>query len=488
VNAPLRTVVYTRRRTERTDPSAPPTDDAVDEAPDGAAPTTGRPRPRSPLAVASVALPIVAFAYFGFTKYPELQIAVPIVFVLMLVAVRLTRKLNHGRAFDLAGIVLAGFATKFFLVAMRYDSIYGTYSGVGDADKYHEHGARLAAAYRNFDFSEPAERDVPGTGFIRIVTGYVYAIFTDEIAVGFIVYGLFGFIGCYLLYRAFELAMPEGNPKTYAVLIFFWPSMLFWPGSIGKEAWLIMGIGFFAYGAARILTNQAGGLPPAALGTWAIFMTRPHVILLLFMAFACGYALRPGSRFSALGPVGKAVGLALLILPGTLILGASNEFFGIEEFNQESIEAELEETSETTSQGGSKFSTPSPFNPVGYLIALITVLFRPFLFEADSLQMLLTSVEGMILGVMLARSLPQIVKSPALLRRWPYVAASLVYVAAFAFAFSSIGNFGILARQRVQMLPFVFVLLALPRARAALARPAVRPVSGAAAAPVPRPR
>jgi len=39
---------------------------------------------------------------------------------------------------------------------------------------------------------------------------------------------------------------------------------------------------------------------------------------------------------------------------------------------------------------------------------------------------------------------------------------ALVYLAVFFFAFGTISNFGILARQRSQAMPFVFVLLALP--------------------------
>ena len=51
------------------------------------------------------------------------------------------------------------------------------------------------------------------------------------------------------------------------------------------------------------------------------------------------------------------------------------------------------------------------------------------------------------------------------LRRWPYVAFILVYAAGFVVAFASIANFGILARERVQLLPFFLVLLAMPGAR-----------------------
>jgi hypothetical protein len=39
---------------------------------------------------------------------------------------------------------------------------------------------------------------------------------------------------------------------------------------------------------------------------------------------------------------------------------------------------------------------------------------------------------------------------------------ALVYLLVFFFAFGTIGNFGILARQRSQAMPFVFVILALP--------------------------
>ena len=43
-----------------------------------------------------------------------------------------------------------------------------------------------------------------------------------------------------------------------------------------------------------------------------------------------------------------------------------------------------------------------------------------------------------------------------------YAMFAAAYVLLFAFAFASINNFGILARQRVQMFPLMLVLLALP--------------------------
>jgi hypothetical protein len=48
------------------------------------------------------------------------------------------------------------------------------------------------------------------------------------------------------------------------------------------------------------------------------------------------------------------------------------------------------------------------------------------------------------------------------MRTIPYVAFALVYSAGFIIAFSSIANFGILVRQRVQLLPLYVVLLSIP--------------------------
>ena len=51
---------------------------------------------------------------------------------------------------------------------------------------------------------------------------------------------------------------------------------------------------------------------------------------------------------------------------------------------------------------------------------------------------------------------------PAMAFRRPYVLFCLVYTGIFAFAWSSFANLGALARQRVQVWPFVLLLLALP--------------------------
>ncbi len=52
---------------------------------------------------------------------------------------------------------------------------------------------------------------------------------------------------------------------------------------------------------------------------------------------------------------------------------------------------------------------------------------------------------------------------PVLALRYPYVAFAVVFTLLSALAFSGFGNFGLLARERVQLFPLVLVVLALPR-------------------------
>jgi hypothetical protein len=48
------------------------------------------------------------------------------------------------------------------------------------------------------------------------------------------------------------------------------------------------------------------------------------------------------------------------------------------------------------------------------------------------------------------------------MRRQPYVALAGTFTLLFVIAFSSLPNFGLLARQRVQLYPFFLVLLSIP--------------------------
>jgi hypothetical protein len=122
----------------------------------------------------------------------------------------------------------------------------------------------------------------------------------------------------------------------------------------------------------------------------------------------------------------------------------------------------LTETQARTSDDGSEFDAVAARSPFDIPGAAFSVLFRPLPYEARNLQTLVTSLEGAVLLILFVRNwrrLANIVPG----RRNPYLAFVGTYSLLFVVAFSNFGNFGLLARQRVQLFPFVLVLLMVAR-------------------------
>jgi hypothetical protein len=124
-----------------------------------------------------------------------------------------------------------------------------------------------------------------------------------------------------------------------------------------------------------------------------------------------------------------------------------------------SVDSALTTNSSRTAQGGSQFNASNPRQPVGYAIATVTILVRPFPFEAHSAEQLAVALEGLGLVALAAFSWRRLKTIPGRLRSDPYVTMAIVYILMFVFALGTVANFGILSRQRSQVVPFVFVLL-----------------------------
>jgi len=375
--------------------------------------------------------------------------------------------------FDLAGILALG-------LVLRFAASYYRFLHAADAFVYHENGIKLAADYRHFNFGVDPGSPVPGTGGMRIVAGVV-EVFTNGNMFGtFLVFTWLGFIGCYLFYRAFVTALPDCDAKRYALLVMLWPTMLYWPSSIGKDCWLIFGLGVASLGAARILRRRNGGYPLLVLGTVLGSVVRPHVALLLAVAFAVALLVgrradRPGSLTPA--AIGKVAGLVVVLALGGYLATRTADLLNAQDINTD-VTSALATNANRTGQGGSNFSASNPQNPLGYAQAAVTVLFRPFPFEAHGMESLLTSLEALGLLALAIAGWRRLLSIPKRVRPEPYVALAIAFVLMFIFAFGTIANFGILARERSQMMPYVFVLLSLTAVAATAKRETPRaPVS-----------
>ena len=374
------------------------------------------------------------------------------------------RQARRERDARLAQLLMLALVLKLSGSLVRYWVAIHVYEGVADAIQYHQVGADLARRFAAGNF-DTGLSSLSGTDFIRFFTGVIYTVTGPSIYAGFLLYSWLAFWGMFLLYQAFTIAVPDGNRRSYARLLFFLPSMLYWPSSIGKEAWMLFALGLVAKGTARLLTGRTwGGLVLAGTGLWLATLVRPHVGGMAALGLLVAYLLaRPPSRLGVLGAVMKLLGLAVLLGVAVVLLGQIQRYLldkGIDP--AEGVNSVLAESARRTSGGGSGFQAPSTSTSLlGLPYATVTILFRPFPFEAHNAQAAVTALESALLLCLTVARSPTIWRAVRHLRRRPYVAFVVVYTAGFVVAFASIANFGILARERVQLLPFFFVLLAV---------------------------
>jgi hypothetical protein len=387
--------------------------------------------------------------WVGFAVFPV---------VLLVVAPLLARARREETTFDLSSIILVSLALGMILAYVRF-------RGAKDAFQYQLAGKVLAQQFLRFNFHPHIAKEIPGTGSVEYVTGLVNALTASTYFATFLVFAAAAFIARYLFYRAFVTGLPEGDHKRYALLIFLWPSLLYWPSSIGKEACMVLALGVASLGAARMLQYQRGGLTAFVVGVVAAGMVRPHIALVPLAGMLVALLFRrsegaerdPGARLAM-----KIAGVVIILAIASVMARNASDLLQTSDFGNGGVSGGFAATEAKTGQGGSAFTPAPATNPVNYPLASVTVLFRPFPGEAGGIPGALSSFEGILMFVLFVTSWKRVKRLPGLLLDRPYLLYALVSIAVFIFAYSSVANFGILARQRSQVLPFVLIFLALP--------------------------
>jgi hypothetical protein len=343
---------------------------------------------------------------------------------------------------------------------LRFVIIQAVYHGVADANGYFGAGKVFAPMFRSLQFPALPEPYF-GTPFVNWTTGILFAVIGSTLLGGFVIHSALAFVGGWYFYKAFRVAFPDGDYKLFAILVFFLPSMWYWPSSLGKDSLVVLFLGLGTYGFALLFKGEMlRGLATAGLGLVGSFMIRPPIATALLVAAAAAFLLRPARRQSP-----QITAMTWLILVPALTAVA---FFTITHTatylgNSNAIEAfqANRSTEFNTGETGSNFAPPNALSPAGFPQAVITTNFRPFPWEAGGLFPTLTSLEGVLLGMLIIARRKQIWRG---LRRWRengMVLFSLTAFLAFSVILSSLSNFGLLARQRTQVLPFLFILICM---------------------------
>ena len=354
-----------------------------------------------------------------------------------------------------------GFVSILFAgLALRLLGSIPRLLAAADAELYQREGERLAASFRQLDFAAPTGRAIPGTGSLRYLAGLVNVATGSSYVTTYLVFVALAFVGQVLFLLGVRRVLTSKQFRLATLLVMLWPSMAYWPSSIGKEAAVVFGLGLFTLGGARLYEREYRGVGVAGLGLAAVAMVRPHVALILLIALVVGlFAWRVGQRSRL---VLHVAALSLVAAGAMWLTDASASLVGLEQFAAiEDVSAALDFAQARTSQDQARFAAVRVDSFLSYPWAAVTVLVRPFPWEAPNALALLSSIEGATLALLATMALPGLIGERAKFLTRGLLLNAAVFSAVFVFLFSALGNFGILTRQRVQVIPFVLLFIAI---------------------------
>ena len=202
---------------------------------------------------------------------------------------------------------------------------------------------------------------------------------------------------------------------------------------------------------------------------------------MLFAGLAVAYLVSKSKTVSPLNPLVKVLAVVVLVVGGLVLARLTAHFFGVQSLSVSSIQDVLNTNATNTggvnaSQYGSVVATSVSLSPLSIPKDIYYVLIRPLPFQAHGVAQLASSLENAFLVVLLITSWRRLASAFRAMRRRPYLLLVALYSLVWIVLFASIGNLGILVRERTSLLPLLLVLVSWPAAKRAREIPQNNPV------------
>jgi len=365
--------------------------------------------------------------------------------------------------------LIAGRLATVAVATIFIEPYYLSTTGL-DAELYHSVGMQVAESlWNNGKF--PIIGLNWGTNGYGIYTGICYLLFgVSPLAIKLLNTGIAA-AGSVLFYRAFVLHYRRTN-QVLRVLLFFSPALLYWSSIHGKDPLTFFSLGLGFFGIAKFAKEGSNtGLFLCLLGGLFLFFIRPHIACVYLAALSLVFLLLSFSKKRSV--MARFASIACLTF---VILGAN---FVVHDYLQggvSSADAILEGVSaqhDALDSGKTALDVPNLTgweSAVEYLpYGAATVMFRPFPWENGGLffrltsleQLALTAAEIVFIGYFLVGlfqgSLRGIYGVISRLSKDALATFVCAYLVGFVLLFTYIaGNLGTLAREKIQLAPFVW--------------------------------
>lgn len=343
-------------------------------------------------------------------------------------------------------------------LALRIAGALGRMSIAADARVYYGFGRSYVEYFSRLDFSPFTDPELwlraqwLGTTFTALVTGLVSVVTSSSWFGSFLAFALIAFLGVAAYARAFRRSFPRADQAHYWGWLMLFPSLWFWPSSIGKEAILMLGLGLVALGFVG--SGRRANWFTLAVGVALTYAVRPEVAALMALAVMASYWVNfdrwTASRFV------QAVAIVGIAIPTIFFTLGTSEVGGAD---IETIQGYVEYSAGQANQGGSAIGTTGT-GLTAIPMSIVNVLFRPFIWEVHNVSSLFSAVEVLLMwGIIIARrrQLKYVMRIWRRHRTLRFaVPAVLLYVVALGM---NLANLGIIARQRTLIFPLFFLIV-----------------------------
>ncbi len=388
------------------------------------------------------------------------EIDVLVAVVLIFLTVPIARKVSDIEKDEkLYGLLMAAMVTHLVFCLASLYVVNHVYHGVTDYTRYVDNGAVLGRHFDRFDFTLPPNvaTKVLGDGSVSIAAGVVFAIVGVNKIAGFFVFSWLAFLATICFYRAFSVTFPEANRRAVRVprVLPPLPALL----DVGHQ----QGSDDVPLAGGLGLRSRARCWPSAGAASCSSSSAPSSGCTSAPRSSCCSWAPSPSPGCSGAPTSAPCAGIrrilvmglqaALLIAAVTLAqeLGKHAPVFNLTKLSQ--------------NNAGEASSIAYHPGPAGYPRDIWTVLFDPLPYNAHGDTQKFAAFENTIILILILISLPRLrlLLRTAFLR--PYVLLAVLYSAAWPYAFAALGNLGLIDRERIMLLPFLMIPLAIPVAR-----------------------
>jgi hypothetical protein len=291
------------------------------------------------------------------------------------------------------------------------------------------------------------------------------------------------YIGIWKYYRLINILYP-GNAKSFAYLVLFMPSLIFWGGGIMKDSFMLGAVCWFTYSFYNVFILRKKVFWNGfflVLNTLMILNCKPYILICLIPG-----ALLWLNNFY-LGNLKNNL-IKILVFPLLIVVFLSSGFFIFSSFSSSmgrygSLESAIEKAQITQddllrelSYGENNYKLDRIDGSLAGLLnsaplATFTALFRPLPWEIGSPTMVLSAIENTVLLLFVLYSLIRIgpFKFLKLAVSDPFLVYCLFFSLFFAFGVGMAGtNFGALVRYKIPLMPFFFSLIYIIREKSVI--------------------